>query len=293
MVGLQTDANILNEILTSLTNNVEIHYFNDSNFNHKLNGDIAIWIQNFLPDMLPKFKKNVFFINEEWAGEVELSNLSEFDVVICKSKYAKKQLEKYSDNIEHFYFVSNDMYLESTTKIYKQFLHFPGRSIQKNTESVLECVDPLKLTLIDPYNRYITDSNHIKTYLPIKDLIYQLNMHETHICPSLYESWGHYLFESLSTKHEIICSRIPVFEEVLDPSMVHFLDVMEMSDEKFEYCKYKDKFPLRKHFFINTIDFKDKITNFIPNNKREERRKFFLDLMLTNRKKLTTFFKNI
>ena len=295
-VGLKTDANLLFDLLKSINSDVDIHYFNNSEFQKTESGDVGVWIQNFIVEMLPNFKKNIFFINEEWAGENELSNLKLFDVVVCKSKHAKKLLSPYSNNIEQFYFISNDMYASSESCSKTKFLHFPGRSIQKNTELVLDCIEQENLTLIDSYDRYDCNiSNHITSYLPKEQLQSILMSNYVHLCPSLYESWGHYLFESLSTGQEIICSKIPVFEEVLDPDLVHFLEVDKREDVAYEYCRELNKFPLREAYFVNRSEFDNKIHEFFPRDiiLENSRRKFFSHLMAENKNKLIKFFKNI
>ena len=201
-------------------------------------------------------------------------------------------MSPYCDVI-HLPFISKDYYNPSIPKNHS-FLHFAGRSIQKNTELVLSTTN--NLTLIDPYNRYKVNENvnHIKTYQSTEQLMQLLNSHTTHICCSLYESWGHYLFEGLSTGAEIICSDIPVFREQLDPDLVHFICTSENTNNSYVYCNdNKDNlYPVRKSFFINDVLLKDKINNFKPIGKNVDRINLFNKIIQNNKKKLINFFLN-
>lgn len=286
-VGIVTDAVLLTDLLReNITTNVDMKFIHECDIKH---ADVGIWIQNFDVNLLNLFKKNIFYINEEWAGECELSNLHLFDHVICKSTYAYNLL-KQNKNVIYLPFISKDMYVDSLNKEY-DYLHFMGRSTQKNTELILK--QNVNITLIDPYNRYTPQSNinHINSYQSNEQLKRILNIHRTHICCSLYESWGHYLYEGLSTGAEIICSDIPTFKEQLDPDLVHFIPTIEKVDLKYSYNadNINKKFPLRKSFHIDEMCFKDKIENFNPIGKSEERRKLFNNIIHSNKKKIIDF----
>ena len=290
-VGIVTDAELLTSLIKNyITVDVEMTFIDKFNKN---NYDVGIWIQNFDINLLNCFKTNVFFINEEWAGINELSNLHLFDYVICKSEYAKNLLTPYCTTM-FFPFISKDYYDPSIIKN-NSTLHFAGRSIQKNTELVLSTTN--KLTLIDPYNRYRVnnDIKHINTYQSSGQLSQLLNSHTSHICCSLYESWGHYLYEGLSTGAEIICSNIPTFKEQLDPDLVHFIPTIEKVDLKYDYDadNINKKFPLRKSFYVDTDIYNDTINCLNKKGSTEKRRFLFKHIMDTNSKRLVDFFKNL
>lgn len=290
-VGIVTDAILLKKLIhDNISTNVKVKFVGEDNLEIS---DIGIWIQNYDINLLNLYKKNVFFINEEWAGVNELSNLHLFDYVICKSNYAKKLLSSYH-NVIFIPFISIDYYDPSIVR--KHFnLHFAGRSIQKNTELVLSTTN--NLTLIDPYNRYKVneDVNHINTYQSKEQIIQLLNSHNIHICCSLYESWGHYLFEGLSTGAEIICSDIPVFKEQLDPDLVHFIPTVELNDLNYQYDSdnTNKKFPLRKSFYVNKEIYIDTLKNFVSKNTDVGRKLLFKHIINKNSKLLMHFFKNI
>ena len=290
-VGIVTDAFLLKDLIQeNISQQVKVKFLGE----HILeNDEIGIWIQNYDVNLLNNFKKNIFFINEEWAGINELSNLRLFDYVICKSKYSKQLLSPYCDAI-HLPFISKDYYNQSIPKN-NIFLHFVGRSMQKNTELVLSTTN--NLTLIDPYDRYKVSENvnHIKTYQSFNQICQLLNSHNTHICCSLYESWGHYLFEGLSTGAEIICSDIPVFKEQLDPDLVHFIPTIESIDLNYQYDvdNIDKKFPLRKSFYVNPIIYNNIINSKLSKSTSSKRRSLFKHIIDNSSKSLIHFFKNI
>ena len=289
-VGILTDAIILNELLNKVNIKNEIVFLDKISSDYK--SDVGIWIQNYHLHLLENFKTNVFYINEEWF-DYKFEDLKKFDYVICKSKFSYNLIKNYCDVI-HLPFISKNLYNINVKRTHS-FLHFMGRSIQKNTELVLKQNVPI--TLVDPYNRYKpnTNFNHINTYQTTKQITDLLNSHNIHICCSLYESWGHYLFEGLSTGAEIICSDIPVFKEQLDPSLVHFINTESKHDNDYFYCKdnKNNLYPLRKYFFVNEFVLKNALENFKPIGKNEERRKLFNKIIDTHSKKMIDFFNNL
>ncbi len=286
-VGILRDALLLKEIIKD---NVEIIFLDKLDYNHK--SDIGIWIQNCHFHLLENFKINIFYFNEEWF-DYNIEDLKRFNYVICKSKFSYDLIKNYCNAI-HLPFVSKNCYDENIPRN-KRFLHFMGRSIQKNTELVLN--QNVDITLIDPYNRYRPkpNFNHINSYQTDEQLIQLLNSHDVHICCSLYESWGHYLFEGLSTGAEIICSDIPVFKEQLDPDLVHFIPTQEKIDMNYMYCSdnINNLYKFRKSFFVDINYFKNYIKNFEPIGKNEQRRKLFNYIISTNTSNMISFFKNI
>jgi len=288
-VGIVTDANLIKKLVhENITENVSITFIDKLQLNDI--ADVGIWIQNFDLVYLNNFKINIFFINEEWVSEHELNNLHRFDYVVCKSKYAQNLLKPYC-NAVCLPFVSPNYYNENIVKN-KKLLHFMGRSIQKNTELILQQSVPI--TLIDPDNRYRPNSNftHINKYQTVDDIKYFLNSHNTHLCTSLYESWGHYFYEGLSTGAEMICSDIPSFTENIDTSLVHVLKtkISKNNSYIFDADNHDNRFILRQSFYIDPTEFKNKLTVFEPIGKDGERRMMYKDLMSANEKRLKEFF---
>lgn len=291
-VGIVSDAFLLKKIIDDIGYDSNIIFIDRHN---PTSSDVGIWIQNFDIELLNCYSKNIFFINEEWAGSHELNNLNLFDFVVCKSKFAYDIIKTMCNNAVHLSFISTDFYDQSVSNS-NLFLHFMGRSIQKNTELILQ--QTLPITLIDSYNRFSNlppNFNHINTYQNTNQLKHLLNCHGIHICCSLYESWGHYLFEGLSTGSEIICSDIPVFKEQLDWDLVHFIPTKELVDFNYVYCadNKNNTFSLRKSFFVDESFLRDKIENFVPIGKSILRRKLFTNIIEKGKKNLSVFFNSL
>ena len=163
---------------------------------------------------------------------------------------------------------------KNTNKI----LHFKGKSIQKNTESVkdLNCVN-----ILDSSINYLSDN----------DITYNLNNHDIHICCSLYEAWGHYLWEAMSCGKLVICSEIPVFKEHLDPELVKFIPIKDVCSHNmnYEFLNTND-YKLRKGYIVDEVKVKELLSNknelleFQKKNK-ELIREYFLYINEKNKQK--------
>lgn len=277
-VGIVYDAILLNNILLSKGFSSSIKYINEIDINCK--STIGVWIQNFDERYFSNFKINVFFINEEWADSYYLSKLKDFDVVVCKTNYAKQLIKNYCSPIV-LPFVSRNL-LDHTVQRSNNYLHFKGKSIQKNTELINEIFNNKSIRIIDSNIQY--ESNESISYL--------LNSHKIHLCISLYESWGHYLFEGLSTGNEIICTDIPSFTENLDPKLIHFVPTKEYKDINYAFDR-EDRFPIRKSFHPDKNFLINLVENFKPIEKSEERIKMFQYIINKNKNNIISFFKSI
>jgi hypothetical protein len=291
-VGILTDAMLLQTLFKKNNINSTVSFL--ENKESIQSSDIGIWIQNVCTDMMDKFKINIYYINEEWYHSPN-SCLSMFDYVICKSQYAKDTFFKDISNVIYIPFFSQDFYDESVIRKNK-YLHFKGKSIQKNTEVLLKLKVPF--TLHDPNNIYKTNTNnitHINSYISKSNVKQLLNEHKTHICCSLYESWGHYVYEGLSTGAEIICSDLPQFKENLDPDLVHFIPTTKSVIDTYQYCNENKNnlYNIREAFFVNENYLYDKLTNFVPKNKETLRRKLFRHINKNSKEKLMNFIHNI
>jgi len=272
-VGVVNDAILIKNVL----NKYDVIEYDISKENNYRNGDLGIFIQNIQADQLSNNKKNVILINEEWLNPDEILFLRQFDHLIVKSKYAKDLLSGEHPSIIQTGFFSLDRYFfpKNTGNI----LHFKGKSVQKNTE------------LVNKYNSIKILDSEIE-YLTENQVVENLNSHDIHICCSLYEGWGHYLWEALSCGKLVICSEIPVFMEYLDPELVKFISTKGVYKKVigYEFLDTKIYYKYRQGYFVDKINFDE-----ILNNKEElfefqkkncdKIRQYFLHVNKTNKEK--------
>lgn len=248
-------------------------------------GDLGIFIQNILPEQIENNKKNIFVVCEEWLTDFEIEYINKFDYLFVHSNYAKELLSPFYKNVIVTGFFSLDRYF--FPKHTNQILHLKGKSIQKNSE------------LIWNYRKdvNIIDSNY--KYISENELVFELNNHDIHICCSLYEAWGHYLWEALSCGKLVICSEIPVFKEYLDSELVKFVPTECIYEQVINY-KFLNtkKYKFRKGYFVDRIKFKELLDNkeelfeFQKKNK-DNIRNHFLEVTNKNKKKFLNIIEYI
>ena len=234
-VGLVADVDLLQDLLFDYYD-IDVVYFehNITSTSSKdyipKEYDVGIYIQEFLPESLQCNKKNIFFVNEEWLNSTNVKHIRGFDKVICKSTFSQQLLSPYNNNVVNCGFISRDKY-DSNIPRKNMFLHLGGKSWQKGTESVLNIFNKneLPLTFIQSNKNYDNsdkDKNitYINTFLDVRELNRLFNTSTIHLCPSVYEGWGHYLYEALSVGALVYATKIPMFVEWLDPDLVVFND---------------------------------------------------------------------
>ena len=280
-VGLYSDGILISSLLKDY--DVKSYDINITKENIR-KGDVGIHIQNYDIKLLNFCKINILIPNEEWMYISELEHLNCFDYVLVKSKYAKSLFEKYSKNVNVIGFFSLDRYFFPKSK--EELLHFRGKSIQKNHE-LTQLFSEIKI--LESNTKYYSD----------QEIISYLNSYDVHICCSLYESWGHYMWESMSCGKLVICSEIPVFKEYLDPDLVKFVPLKGIYDNIINYNFLNTKtFKLRKGFITNREKFKELISNkkdlFEFQKKNADKiRDHFLYINYTNKQKFLKFIDYI
>jgi hypothetical protein len=231
-------------LVSSLFDNVNQYDLSKSN-EYDI-ADLGIYIQNINETTLQYNKKNIFIANEEWITSYELGLLSNFECIIVKSKHAKQLLDPYHKNVIYIGFFSLSRF-ENPIHI-GNILHFKGKSIQKNHELAFKYKYKYNINIIDSETNYLTEA----------DVIKNLNSHDIHICCSLYEAWGHYLWEAMSCGKLVICSEIPVFKEHLDPNLVKFIPIIKTINYDPEYrFLNNNNYQFRTGYFVDEIVFEE------------------------------------
>ena len=137
--------------------------------------------------------------------------------------------------------------------------------------------------------------NFIQDYLTTEQVTTQLNDHKIHLCPSIYEGWGHYLYEGMSTGALIYATKLPMFVEWIDPDLVVFLDCV--------FHKHNDNYPFLNstwpHQFGWLVDIKqladaiDSYKKHLEKHNPDKVRQFFKHINEENSKKIYTELTNI
>jgi len=246
-VGLVSDVDLLQDLLVDYYD-IDVVYFD-----HKFNTttqfkryDLGIFIQCYSDEYSELNVKNIFIPNEEWLDVNTLPHLPKLDKIICKSTFARELLSPYNNNVVNTGFIS---YNKNIPHVQRKdtFLHLGGKSWQKGTEAVLKTFNKnnLPLTFIHSNKNYDNlpkeeNINFISDFVDSSKLDTILNENTIHVCPSVYEGWGHYVYEALSTGALVYVTKIPMFLEFLDPELVIFLN-----------CTFQQLNPESDSLFLN------------------------------------------
>jgi hypothetical protein len=279
-VGIVSDNILIKSVLKDYD---VISYIKDKINEHR-KSDVGIHIQDFDIGLLSNNKVNILIINEELYQTSQLNVIQYVDFIFVKSLYAKSLLDLYHKNVicTGFFSLDRHFFPTQTNKI----LHFKGKSIQKNTELVLNY-------------KFVKVLNSEETYLSENEVLHELNNNDIHICCSLYEAWGHYLWEAMSCGKLVICSEIPVFKEYLNPDLVKFVSIQKEETFVINHRFLNNNlFKFRKGYFVNKskidelLNEKEYLFEF-QKNKRWDIRQHFLDVNVTNKNKFLNTIKAI
>lgn len=180
--------------------------------------DIGIFLELFNPTLAYHCKKTVGIFNPEWFLPHWKRHLRGLTQIWCKSREAQDHFNKFNRDAHYTGFFSRDMYRDQTQRN-RACLHVQGRSLLKNTDTVLEAwrlypdLPPLTVVTTKP----VKAPPHVTVLgrLDIDDLTHQMVRHRFHVCPSQAEGWGHYITEGLSVgAHVITTDASPMNEHV-------------------------------------------------------------------------------
>lgn len=264
-VGLTRDAQILRSVLQDNFNVIDYNsYGNDCP-----TSDINIFLQNIDTHTFSFLKNaniNILIPNLEWMFDFSIKNLSAFDFVLAKNTQCENILKKLHNNVIYIGFTSTDRYASTIPKT-KRFFHFAGKSIQKNTELVIDVFSELNypITIIDstqrfsgkipPFITYITD------FLSEEEIIQLCNSHRIHICCSLAEGWGHYMYEALSCKSVVVTNDSYPLHPGLSDKNVFLVKTTSICPVEILYFHKHTDYPLREIHYSDKTDFITIINN--------------------------------
>lgn len=250
----------------------------------KLKPDL-IHVQNFAPqkktlpivttvhDLCFKIYPNTFSLKSKLAFKLFFQrSLDLSDAIICVSNYTKKMLLKfcivdpekvyviYEAADPEFYFIENKKkvkeYLNNKFKIKTDYFLVVGTDkrklpaiIIKVFKEVIKKVPNLNLVFTGPKKIQAKGEKNIRFlgYVSDEALNYLYNGAVSLIYLSLCEGFGLPLVEAMATKTPMICSNIPVFEEIAGNSAIFVKNEKELYQSILKI--YQDK-KLKKYYSV-------------------------------------------
>lgn len=229
--GKATDVALYQKVLESLGYRVVVQS-PDQAFDDGEDGMVGnLFLEHIPLGVLPKAKKNYFMINQEIGHDQ--SGYRYLDVILCKSRYARDLLNAYKSRSAmnwkayHTSHTSIDRYDPRVTKDYSLALHVPGKSLNKQTDVVLQTwlhhpEYPTLHVVLNPHQirvpYAVRHAANIILYerLPPDQLQQLQNRCGLHLCPSEAEGFGHYINEARSTRSVILTTNAPPMNELID-----------------------------------------------------------------------------
>ena len=218
-VGLEKDYLLLKSLMSN--HKVRCYDLYKTQFIDKC--DLAIHIE--IPKLKGIFvsKKNILIPNPEWFYKKWEKELVLFDEIWCKTNDCYNIFNKLHPNCIYTSFISEDLY-DSTIKREKSFIHVAGKSLTKGTEYVIKayerCKDLPKCYLLSS-KTWKTNGNLIPvSRLQINEFKKIINSNLFHLCPSVYEGWGHYIHEALGVGNIVLTTNHPPMNEFIKQNLI-------------------------------------------------------------------------
>lgn len=231
-VGISRDVAIIKDILTKAGYEVDTNHIFRYEPGEK-HYDLAIHLERFQPKTFPGATKNVLIPNQEWFEPGWLPALPGFHVIFTKTHFANKVFEDMGCKTEYISFTSEDRYLPDMQKDDLHYLHIVGKSIQKQTDIVVQTWEknpgfpPLTVVHDPRFYKPRTSARNI-TYiydrLPEPLLKAYQNVCAVHVCPSETEGFGHYIMEGMSCKSIVMTTHAPPMTELVQDGMGHYVE---------------------------------------------------------------------
>jgi len=237
-----------------------------------------IHIQNFIPwketipivntvhDLCFKICPQTFSLKSRFAFKFFFKrSLKLSEAIICPSNYTKQQLIKYyqvnSKKIFVVYEAADPIFrfIEDKIKVKKHlakkfnltgkyFLVVGNIEKRKLSQEIAETFQRfsqnfsnVNLVFVGPNKLNLKEKNNIRIlgYVNDNDLNYLYNGAIALIYLSLCEGFGLPLVEAMATKTPIICSKIPVFEEICDNAALFVKDKNELLEKMIKIYQNK------------------------------------------------------
>jgi hypothetical protein len=217
--GLQRDYELLRSLLESYGHSVRGIMFNDINDNAR--ADVNIFLETLAHRCVPYGGQNWIVPNPEWFGIGWQGIVSGFTGILAKTQDAMRlfaaMYHGHGPRLLYSSWESPDLY-DPTIPRTPHFLHVAGNSQTKNTPSVIHAWSqgqiPANLTILarwynDPHIPGVRVINRASD----EDFKVLVNSHQFHLCPSMYEGFGHSLNEAMGVGATVISLNAPPMNE--------------------------------------------------------------------------------
>ena len=209
--GLFVDYLVISDILSSEGHSVKSYDFWKGGPISP--ADRNLFLEAIIPDLFPFASENWLIPNPDFFRPDWLKQLQIFDRILCKTMDAYHIFTKLAPGkCTYIGFASRDMLISGVPRV-RQFIHVSGKSRLKNTEVVIEAwrrgQPPFQLTLVTRAHSLPAERRGIRLYRHLRDedLAVEMNRNLFHLCPSMYEGFGHILHEGLSCGNVVITTR--------------------------------------------------------------------------------------
>lgn len=195
---------------------------------HRGKFDVNIFMEHFTPECIDKYvpqaKKNILIPNPEWFEPHWKKDIGYADLIIAKTKDCERIFNKLHKNVKFTSFTSEDKRLDIPKK--REFFHSCGKSHSKGTDKIVRVwymVQSLpKLHLcasakVIPKQIKSQTINHYIGRMEEPEFTKLRNSCYFHLCPSIYEGFGHYIWEALSMGNIVITTNAPPMNEFIEP----------------------------------------------------------------------------
>ncbi len=227
LCGLQRDYEIIVPLLRFWGH--EVTGINVRENDKAPRADLNLFDEVPRPDLFFRADANWLLPHVEWYHDHWVPYLPFFGRILCKTAEAVNVMQRrvtFGWQLYRTDWCSKDLYRPEIKKE-RGFLHLAGGSMGKNTEATVLAWAfhkiPAPLTVIsDCWTKESfqgLDLGNVRFLKRIseEDLIAEINRHQFHIMPSMYESWGHCIHEAMGCQGIILTTDAPPMSDFGTP----------------------------------------------------------------------------
>jgi len=187
--------------------------------------DFVLMEEHIAPAFLADAPRRVLLPHPEWFLPRDLEALDRIDLVLAKTREARRVFAAQGCRAACIGFTSEDR-LDPAVARERRFFHLAGSSRTKNTEPLLALwrrhPEWPRLTVVQHPGEakpgiMAANIDHRIGYLDDTELKRLQNAHRFHLCPSETEGFGHYIVEAMSAGAVVITLDAPPMNEMITP----------------------------------------------------------------------------